>query len=218
VGIINFSFKGVHMTKETLIIIGAGGHGKVVADIAFKMGSWKSIAFLDDNQDINKCLMFDVIGKVEDSIKYKDNADFFAAIGDNKTRENVLTELTLKSYSIATLIHPNATIGLEVEIGEGTVVMGGTVINSSTKIGFGVIINTSSSIDHDCVINDYVHVSPGVHIAGNVNIGKRTWLGIGSNVINNLNVCEDCFIGAGSLLIKSIVLPGKYVGSPVTKV
>lgn len=86
------------------------------------------------------------------------------------------------------------------------------------QIGRSCIINTASSIDHECVLEDYVHVSPGVHVAGTVTIGKSTWIGIGATVINNLSICANCMIGAGSTVIKDIKEEGTYVGSPIRKV
>lgn len=96
--------------------------------------------------------------------------------------------------------------------------MANAVINASVKIGRSCIINTASSIDHDCIINDFVHVSPGVHVAGTVTIGRNTWLGIGSTVINNLEICANCIIGAGSTVIKDIKEDGTYIGSPAERI
>ena len=123
--------------KNKLIIIGASGHGKVVADIAIKMNNWQSIAFLDDDESIKVCMDIPVIGKTDDALKYKDEADFFVAIGNNTTRERVQTKLEYEGASIATLIHPNAVIGYQVSVGIGTVIMAGTVINSASTIGKG---------------------------------------------------------------------------------
>lgn len=204
--------------KHKLIIIGAGGHGKVVAQVAIKMNRWQKIAFLDDDESINTCMSLDIIGKIENASKYKNEADFFVAIGDNGIREKIQEKLIAETLSVVRLIHPNAVIGREVEIGIGTVVMAGVVINSSCKIGKGCIINTSCSLDHDNVIEDYVHISPGVHLAGTVKIGKMSWLGIGSVVSNNINVCEKCKLGAGAVVVHDIYVPGTYVGVPVRRI
>lgn len=204
--------------KDKLIIIGASGHGKVVADIAIKMNKWQSIAFLDDDESIKVSMGLEVIGKTADAFTYKDEADFFVAIGSNATREKVQEKLLGEGMSVVMLIHPSAVIGTDVEIGIGTVLMAGVVINSSTKIGKGCIINTSSSLDHDNIIEDYVHISPGVRTAGSVGIGKGTWLGIGSVVSNNVNICSGCKVGAGAVVVKDITEPGTYVGVPVRKI
>jgi len=203
--------------NDNLIIIGASGHGKVVADIAIKMNNWKKIFFLDDNETIKKCMNFDVVGKICDAINYKSSSDFFIAIGNNKIRERVQTEFENNKLSIVSLIHPNSIIGKDVLIKSGTVVMAGVIINSSSEIGKGCILNTGATIDHDNFIDDFVHISPGVNIAGTVKIGKFTWLGIGSKVINNLNICSNCKIGAGAVVIKNVTESGTYIGVPARR-
>jgi sugar O-acyltransferase (sialic acid O-acetyltransferase NeuD family) len=204
--------------KDKLIIIGASGHGKVVADIAIKMNKWQSIAFLDDDQTIKTSMGLEVIGTTADAFTYKDEADFFVAIGNNAVREKVQEKFIEEGLNVVSLIHPSAVIGTDVEIGIGAVVMAGVVINNSTRIGKGCIINTSSSLDHDNVIENYVHISPGVRTAGSVGIGKGTWLGIGSIVSNNVNICSSSKVGAGAVVVKDITEPGTYVGVPVRKI
>ena len=204
--------------KDKLIIIGASGHGKVVADIAIKMNKWQSIAFLDDDESIRTSMGLEVIGKTADAFTYKDEADFFVAIGSNATREKIQEKLIEQGLNVVSLTHPRVAIGTDVEIGIGSVVMAGVVINSASRIGKGCIINTSSSLDHDNVIEDYVHISPGVRTAGSVSIGKGTWLGVGSIVSNNVNICSGCKVGAGAVVVKDITEPGTYVGVPVRRV
>ncbi len=203
--------------KRKLVIIGASGHGKVVADIAIKINKWKEIVFLDDDESLKESLGLKVLGKTEDAFKYKDDADFFVAIGNNSIRKRVQEKLEKKAYSIATLIHPKSVIGIDVEIGKGSVLMAGVVINSSTKIGKGCIINTSSSIDHDNIIEDYVHISPGANLAGTVKIGEKTWIGIGAKVSNNIEIHSDVVIGAGAVVVKDVTEKGTYIGIPVGK-
>lgn len=203
--------------KNKLIIIGASGHGKVVDDIAIKMNKWQSIAFLDDDESIRTSMGLEVIGKTADAFTYKDEADFFVAIGSNTTREKIQEKLIEQGLNVVSLIHPSVVIGTDVEIGIGTAVMAGVVINSSTRIGKCCIINTSASLDHDNVIEDYVHISPGVRTAGTVRVGKGSWIGIGSVVSNNVNICSGCKVGAGAVVVKDITEPGTYVGVPVRR-
>ena len=202
------------MMKKKLLIIGASGHGKVVADIAIQMNKWGNIRFLDDNEAVKDCMGLKVVGKVNDSYGYKDEADFIVAIGDNLIREKVQTDLEEKGLSIATLIHPNATIGRDVKIEVGTVVMAGVVINSSTKIGKGCIINTAYSIDHDNVIEDYVHISPGANLAGTIKVGKKSWIGIGAVIIQGITIGENTTIGAGSVAIQDLSGDCIAIGCP----
>lgn len=203
---------------NSLIIIGASGHGKVVADIALKMNKWKNIFFLDDDENTKECLGLPVVGKISDVAKFKDNSDIVVAIGNNKIREKLQCELERKSFSIAVLIHPQAIIGKNVEINKGSVVMAGVAINSSSIIGKGCIINTGATVDHDNFIDDYVHISPGAKLAGTVSVGKKSWIGIGATVINNINIVQNTIIGAGSVVLHSINESGTYVGNPLRMV
>jgi sugar O-acyltransferase (sialic acid O-acetyltransferase NeuD family) len=204
--------------KNNLLIIGASGHGKVVADIALKMNKWQSVFFLDDDESLKSSMGIEVIGKSNEAFKLLNDYDISVAIGNNAIREKLKIELESKGASLPALIHPTAVIGEQVNIGSGTVVMAGVVVNCCTRIGKGCIINTGSTIDHDNVIGDFTHISPGVHLAGTVIIGQRTWLGIGSIVSNNVNITSGCKIGAGAVIIKDITEPGIYVGVPVRRV
>lgn len=201
-----------------LLIIGASGHGKVIADIAIKMKRWDTIEFLDDNESIKDCLGCKVIGRTADALKYRNEADIFVAVGNNHTRQKIQEKLEAEGFNIPVLIHPSAIIGTDVQIEKGTVLMAGVVINSSSKIGRGCIINTGVTIDHDNNIEDFVHISPGANLAGTVRIGKNSWVGIGSVISNNISITNDCIIGAGAVVIRDITLPGTYVGVPARSI
>lgn len=201
--------------RRKILIIGASGHGKVVADIAQKNG-YTDIAFLDDDVSKRQCGKYKVIGTSDDAILH-DGDNFIVAIGNAKTRQHIQINLLGKGLSVVTLVHPGATIAGDVKVGIGTVVMAGVVINSDVKLGNGVIVNTSSSIDHDCIIEDFVHISVGSHIAGSCQIGKRTWIGAGAIVSNNVIICNDCIIGAGGVVLKDINESDVYTGVPVRK-
>lgn len=199
--------------KNRLVIIGAGGHGKVIADIAKKNG-YEDIVFLDDNDDVKMCGSYPVVGKSSEALHMND--DMVVAIGSADIRRKV--QESLKGKNIVTLVHPNAVIADDAVIGSGTVVMAGAVVNSGTVIGKGCIINTCASVDHDCIIEDYVHVSVGSHVCGTVKVGKNTWIGAGAVIINNVSVCGDCMIGAGAVVIGDLAELGTYVGVPAVKV
>lgn len=205
------------MTKK-LYILGSGGHGKVVSDAARKMNKWEEIFFLDDLSVGKSILGISVKDKISNAVHYKqENTEFIVAIGNNKIRNNIHNSLVEKGCKIAIVIHPFTSIGQGVKIGQGTVIMAGVIINPSTKIGNSCIINTASSIDHDCSIGDFVHLSPGVRVAGFVEIGKNSWLGTNATVINNIFIGENILIGASGLVIKDILFSGEYIGVPVTK-
>lgn len=204
------------MASRKVVIIGASGHGKVVADIIQKSGD-RVVGFLDDNPSIGKKFVgFPVLGIVDDYEKY-DIAEFVIAIGNAKIRERIARKLSDVSWYTA--IHPTAVISdMDVEIGHGSVVMANAVINAGARIGEHCIINTSAVVEHDNRIADFVHISVGAKLAGTVSIGKRSWVGIAACVSNNINVCDDCMIGAGAVVVKDIEERGTYVGVPVKKI
>lgn len=204
--------------KNKLLIIGASGHGKVVADIALNMGKWQTIAFLDDDINLTSSMGLEVIGRTNDISTYKDEYEIFVGIGNNTTRQKLHEKLETLGASIPTLIHPNTVIGSEVVIGIGTAIMAGAVINCCTTIGNGCIINTGSTVDHDNVIEDFVHISPGANLAGSVHVGQGSWLGIGSVVSNNVNIIKGCKVGAGAVVIKDLIDEGIYIGVPVRRI
>ena len=193
-----------------LIIIGASGHGKVVADIA-ALNGYKDIVFLDDDENIKECAGYPVIGKSTEA----PDGEVFVAVGNAETRKRLMELYKGKIQPV--LIHPSAVVAESVEVTAGSVVMAGAVINPGVKIGKGCIINTSSSVDHDCVVEEFCHVSVGAHLSGTVVVGTGTWIGAGATVINNVNICAGCMIGAGAVVIKDINEPGMYVGVPAKK-
>jgi sugar O-acyltransferase (sialic acid O-acetyltransferase NeuD family) len=206
----------IRKCNNKLLIIGAGGHGRVVADIALKMNRWQQLAFLDDDENIKSSMNIDIVGKLCDAFTHTSDCDIFVAIGNNKTREKIQGQLEALGANIPKLIHPSAVIGEKVEIGSGTVIMAGVVINCCSKIGKSCIINTGSTIDHDNIIEEYVHISPGVHLGGTVSIGKSSWIGIGATISNNVNITSRCIVGAGAVVIKDITEVRTYVGVPAT--
>ena len=195
-----------------LIIIGASGHGKVVADIA-ALNGYTDIAFLDNDPEIKSCAGYPVLGP--DTMTAELDGDVFVAVGNAETRQKLMEREAGRTFPI--LIHPNAVVAKGVEIGEGSVIMAGAVINPGARLGKGVIVNTSSSIDHDCVVGDYCHVSVGAHLSGTVVVGSGTWVGAGVTISNSVNICGDCMIGAGAVVIKDIDEPGTYIGVPARK-
>ncbi|MFQ6581341.1 acetyltransferase [Priestia megaterium] len=188
-----------------LLILGAGGHGKVVSEIAQLMKQWEEIAFLDDREDISEVLGIPIVGKLADLSALKSEYEYaFVAIGSNTARFKWTEKLSHHGFKIPILIHPSSTVSTKSLIEEGTVIMAGAVINPDARIGRSCIINTASTIDHDCTLQDGVHASPGTHIGGTVNIGERTWIGIGATIINNIAIGSNCVIAAGAVVTKDI--------------
>lgn len=199
-----------------VIIIGASGHAKVIADIVIKSGD-KLLGFLDDGENLpSELLGYPILGKVCSICKYINTANFIIGIGSNIIRKSLAEKFYDVKWYIA--IHPSAQLGLDIIIGEGTAIMANVVINTSAKVGKHCIINTGSIIEHDNIIEDYVHISPQASLGGTVTIGELTHIGIGATIKNNISICGGCIIGAGAVVVKNIDIRGTYVGVPARNI
>lgn len=199
---------------DNLIIIGAGGHAKVIADIACANG-YTVLGFVDDNPNILNLLQFKKLGSVQDLPKFANTAKFVIGIGSNTVREKIA-----KTYNLnfVTLVHPTAVVGSNVTIQDGTVVMPHAVINADAKIGSHCIINSSAVVEHDCDIGDFSHVAPNATLCGTVKVGEMCHIGAGATVINNLTICKNCIIGAGAVVVKDIDKSNTYIGIPAKEI
>lgn len=187
-----------------LYLYGAGGHAKVIAEIA-ELSGYQDIVFCEDHPTKNKLLGYEVVATLEKT------ESCLLAIGNNLTRKKLALSLFNKFVK---LIHPRTSISIRGDIGEGTVIMAGVTINADVTIGKHCIINTNASIDHDCVVENYVHLSPNVALAGNVTIGEGTHVGIGACVIQGVKVGKWCTLGAGTVVIRDIPDGATVVGNP----
>lgn len=210
----NLKVMDSELTCKRLIIAGAGGHGKVLADIADKMGIYAQIVFLDDNKNVKSVMGYPVIGTMEFSDFQTETDEIIVAVGNCHIRRKLQTKYEHMGIKIATLIHPTAIIGTNVTIDSGTVIMAGAVINCDAIIGKGNIINTCASVDHECIIKEFSHISVGTRLCGNVHVGNTCWIGAGSVISNNISICSDCIIGVGAVVVKDIEMPDTYIGIP----
>lgn len=203
------------MSKK-VIVIGASGHGKVIADIIIKSGDILK-GFLDDADNLPDMIAgIPLLGSTSDYEKYLD-CYFVIGIGNARIREKISLRLEGK-VQWYTAIHPSAIISsISVEIGEGTVIMANAVVNSSALIGKHCIVNTGAIVEHDNVLKDFVHISPNAVLAGTVYVGEKTHIGAGAVVRNNLSICEASVIGAGAVVVKDIMVSGIYVGVPAER-
>ena len=191
--------------NKKLAIIGAGGHGKVVGEIAL-LNQYDTIDFFDDKISEIKNFPFGIVGNIELLKKnLKNYDDFFVAIGDNVIRCDKISWLKKEKKNIVSLIHPKSTVSKFSSIEAGSCVMANAAINAGTLIKEGVIINTSASIDHDCQIEDYAHISPTCSLSGNVKVGKFTHLGTGTSVHPGINIGQNVKTGIGSKIYKDIL-------------
>jgi len=193
--------------SEGIYILGAGGHAKVVIEIAELLG-YSIAGVFDKNELVKDILKYPVSHDFENLSKQK---DIFFALGNNRNRKKNSENFGQNCFN---LIHPSSVITKNIDLGHGNVVMAGVVINSSVKIGNFCIINTSSNIDHDCEIGNYVHVSPNVALAGNVKVHEGAQIGIGACVKQNVIIGKWAVIGAGAVVIHDVPDYAVVVGNP----
>ena len=194
----------------TINIFGASGHAKVIADIIRASGDMVGEVFDDLPEDKI------IDGRKVYSPKEKDvEGPMIIAIGSNKIRR-LLAERYEVDY--AQTLHPNTSISSSVEIGEGSVVMAGVVIEADTLIGKHCIINTSSSINHECRIGDFVHISPNATLCGGVEVGEGSWIGAGAIVIQGIKIGKNCMVGAGAVVIRDVPDGTMVVGNPARRI
>lgn len=203
---------------NTLVIIGASGHGKVVADAALATGPWQQVVFLDAKwPSLTQCGPWSIVGS-DRQHPYNTPMPFVVAIGNATTRLHWIRFFQALGWEPQTVIHPHATVSPYAQIGAGTVICAQAVVGSFSKVGQGCIVNTSATLDHDCVLEEGVHLAPGAHVAGDVFIGRETWIGIGASVIQGLRIGPNIMVGAGSAVVGDLQQSGLYVGIPARRV
>ncbi|MFC1536570.1 acetyltransferase [Pseudomonadota bacterium] len=199
-----------------LLILGAGGHGKVIAETAEASGEWQKIALLDDrSEDLNGTLRWPVLDKAGRADRFiSEYSHATVAIGDSTRRLEWLDMLSSYGFKIPSLIHPAAWISPSARLAEGCVVMANATVQADVQLGRGCIVNTGASVDHDGVLGDGVHVCPGVSLGGDVQVGRGSWLGIGASVIQGVRIGEHVTVGAGAVVISDISDGMTVVGVP----
>lgn len=199
-----------------LAILGASGHGKVIADTAYLNSDWDLISFFDDSwETIAFDSVWPLIGNTEDLLANLNQfSGVMVGIGDNSIRQIKHNLLVKNGASMATIVHPQSYISGAAVLGAGSVVFAQAVVNVNVCIGAGVIINTGSTVDHDCLLSDFVHVSPGANLGGDVQVGQRSWLGIGCAVRQGISIGNDVVVGAGSVVVSQVQDNLTVVGVP----
>lgn len=205
--------------KPKVIVIGAGGHAKVIIDIIEKENKYEIAGIIDNNPKLwgSKLLGYEILGnedKLKEIAQNNNEIKVIIGIGNNKDRERINGIIDSLNIPLGKALHPSAQISRNVSIGDGTVIMANVAINIDTKIGKNCIINTGATLDHDNVLEDYVHISPGSHLAGNVTIGEYTHIGTGVSIIPGKYVGSNSIIGAGSTVIKDLPDNVVAVGVP----
>lgn len=204
---------------DRIVIIGGGGHAKVLISILKKNAQYEIVGYTDKKNN-GSILGVEYLG--DDNILRRMSNVYgccraVLGIGNISVvhHRRILAQKTKElGLVFPSIISPNAIINEDVRIGEGTVVFDGVVVNSGTEIGNFAILNTNSTIEHDCVIGNYVHVAPAATLCGGVKIGENSMIGVGANVLQSVIVGEDCMIGAGATVIADCLIPGTYTGVP----
>ncbi|MCP1659957.1 acetyltransferase [Neisseria perflava] len=203
--------------KPKLAIIGAGGHGKVVAETAALMGCWQEIVFLDDRAGtLREVVGFPVVAgwdALGDTV-LADEYDIAVAIGNNAAREHITDQVAALGFALPAIIHPSAIISRSAKIGAGCMILAAAVIQADVYIGRGCIVNTAAAVDHDCLLEDFSHICPGVRLAGNTLVGQLSWVGIGACTRQNLRIGREVVVGAGSVVVRDIADGVKVAGVP----
>jgi sugar O-acyltransferase (sialic acid O-acetyltransferase NeuD family) len=203
---------------KRLALLGASGHGKVVADMALASG-WDEVTFFDDAwPERSQNGPWPVVGN--GAMLMATHYEFqgvIVSIGDCAVRWSKHLELEAAGACLVTVVHPAATVSSRASLGLGSVVMAGAVVNIDARTGQAVIINTGATIDHDCWLADGVHVCPGTHLSGNVRIGKCTMVGVGVAVKQGIVIGDSAVIGAGAVLVRPVNDGAVVAGNPARK-
>ena len=195
--------------KPKLIIWGAGGHAKVVADIVRLQNQYEIVGFLDDTNPDRWNRPFcngKILGGQNElaAAKAAGVSHIVIAIGDCAARMKLAKIAVSGGFELANAIHPQTIIASDVSIGCGSVVVAGAIINPAATVGKHAIINTSATIDHDCIIEDGVHISPGANLGGGVHVQSGAWIAIGAKILPGIIIGKGSIIGAGSVVTKNI--------------
>jgi acetyltransferase EpsM len=191
-----------------LVVIGAGGHARVVTDIA-RLRGYAIVGFLDDlNPQRHGAERFGatILGGLDHlgALGQSGVRCAFVAVGDCHARLRLAAHAADAGFELPMLAHPSAVLAADTAVGPGTVLAAGAIVNPGARLGGNVIVNTAASVDHDCVIEDGVHVACGARLAGGVQVGRGSWIGIGAVVREGVRIGAGTVIGAGALVLKDV--------------
>lgn len=200
---------------KTLAILGASGHGKMIADAALATG-WEEVTFFDDAwPGVLENGHWHVLGDMEALTSSLDDYDgVVVGIGNGTVRRKKHRELCDAGAPLVNIIHPRAWISPYVKIGIGSVFFAGAVVNVDSAVGDACIVNSGATLGHDCILSHAVHVAPGAHLAGNVHVGERSWVGVGACVRQGIHIGSDVMVGAGAVVVTDIPDGVTVLGNP----
>lgn len=205
--------------KDNIVVIGGGGHAKVIINTIKKLDNYNIIGYTDNS---NKGLLLGVkyLGtdaNLSEIFEKHNNCRAALCVGGvtiSNKRQQIFEMLKHIGFELPVITSKEAAVSEEVSIGEGTVVLENAVINASTKIGKCVIVNNGTVVENDCVVGDFAHLTPMTRIGCGAKIGKNAFIGSGAVILQNKMVLENCFVGAGSVLTEDTMSEGIYLGVP----
>lgn len=200
-----------------LAILGASGHGKVVADAA-ELSGWDEVVFFDDAwPKLGHNGPWAVIGDTAALLREVSEFDgVVVAIGNNRIRRTKNQELVASGGQLVSVIHPSAVVSAHAQVSVGSVVFANAVINACAKVGEGCIVNTGALVEHDCVLGDYAHISPNAVLAGGVEVGSLVWIGASASIRQLITVGEGSLVGMGAVVTKDVPPGVTVVGNPAS--
>jgi sugar O-acyltransferase (sialic acid O-acetyltransferase NeuD family) len=217
------AFLQIEQGMDPIVVIGGGGHAKVVISILRKLNRFRILGYTDLH-DHGVVLEAPYLGSdrelaaLDGGSKNLNAALAVGQVGLGEKRHELWTRLCSPALAFPLIISPDAIVNEEVSCGEGSVVMDGAVINSGATLGRGAIVNTNSTVEHDVVLADWVHVAPGATISGGAVVGQFSMIGAGATVIEGIKIAAGCMIGAGAVIVRDLTEPGVYVGSPARRI
>lgn len=203
--------------RSEVVVFGAGGHAKVVADVLRSAGiAVRAFLASEAHGTIDGVPVLDEETELEGFARLPEaeRPGAFVAIGDNAARSRVSAHARERGFCLVNAISPSAYLAADVTLGTGILIAPMVAINAASVIGDDVIINTGATVDHDNVIGDGAHVAPGTHLAGNVSVGERVFIGVGTAVIPRISIGADAIVGAGSVVIRDIPSRTRAWGNP----
>ncbi|NGY80949.1 acetyltransferase [Bacillus megaterium] len=205
--------------KKKVVVIGAGGHARVIIDILKKQEIYELVGCINNTGIGNEIEGVTIIGndKILPTLISKGVCHAFIAIGDNQIRKDIFKKLAKMKFQFVNVISPFSYIASSAKLGSGIAIMPGAVINAHTKIADNVIINTGATIDHDTIIGKHAHIAPGCNLAGNVLVEEGAFVGIGAKIIPKMTIGEWSLTGAGSVVVRDVESFSKVMGVPARK-
>ena len=204
------------LASKDLIILGAGGHARVIIDVAEETDyRLKGIIDINYKNRQEEILGYPVLGDIDILNNFDPTKTGIAvAFGDCTQRTHYFFEMQKSGYLLPSLIHPTAIISKHAAIGVGVFINAGTIMNSKATVGDNTIINTGAIIEHEVTVGAHSHICPGVKIGGRVSIGDNTFIGIGTSIKNYVKVGDNVVIGAGSVVINNVESNSTIAGIP----